>query len=63
MAQNFLYEIFDDSLFQGKFGLERENIRTRESGFISQSSHPFEKDDNIKFDLKKIINEAGVKVE
>ena len=23
----------------------------------------FEKDDNIKFDLKKIINEAGVKVE
>lgn len=51
MAQNFLYEIFDDSLFQGKFGLERENIRTRESGFISQSSHPFEKDDNIGKDF------------
>ena len=25
--------------------------------------YKFEKDDNIKFDLKKIINEAGVKVE
>ena len=25
--------------------------------------YKFKKDDNIKFDLKKIINEAGVKVE
>ena len=30
---------------------------------IYQALQQKEKDDNIKFDLKKIINEAGVKVE
>ena len=42
---------FDESIFKGNFGLERENLRVRGSGFISQSKHPFVCDENIDRDF------------
>ena len=41
----------------------RELIELLEDYLSYIDDNEMEKDDNIKFDFKKIINEAGVKVE
>ena len=52
-----------DKEYQVNQRVQREVKYADINKITSILKYKFEKDDNIKFDLKKIINEAGVKVE